>query len=219
VDGASRPISASFGVTNRCNLRCSYCNTPFLDPSELALPDIEILFDRLASVGVKRLGLAGGEPLVRRDIGDIVALAKERGLFVTLNSNLLLYARWRERLAPVDLFFTSLERSEHHEAARGRGAYDGVLAAIDEIVASRRRVIAICVVTEHSIDQAKGLLDLAEEQGFQIHFQPQCTETEIMRGRSPDHERKLATILGSFSSRALGEAANSAPTSRALPLG
>jgi len=188
VDGPPRPISASFAVTNRCNLRCSYCNTPFLDPSELSLAGIELLFDRLASVGVKRLGLSGGEPLVRRDIADIVTLAKARGLFVTLNTNLLLYSRWRERLAPVDLFFTSLDGDrEHHEAARGRGAYDGVLSAISEIVASGRRVVAICVVTEHSLDQAKGLLDLAEAGGFQIHFQPQCTETEIVRGEiAPD---------------------------------
>lgn len=183
VDGAPRPISASFAVTNRCNLRCSYCNTPFLDPSELSLAQIEILFDRLASLGVKRLGLAGGEPLVRRDISDIVTLAKERGLFVTLNTNLLLYPRWGERLSAVDLFFTSLDGDrEHHEAARGNGSYDGVLSAISEIVDSGRRVVAICVITEHSIDQAQGLLDLADERGFRIHFQPQCTETTIVRG-------------------------------------
>jgi len=183
VDGPPRPISATFAVTNRCNLRCSYCNTPFLDPSDLPLARIEILLDRLNRLGVKRLGLAGGEPMVRRDIGEIVALAKERGFFVTMNSNLVLHAQCRERVRGVDLFFTSLDGDrEHHEAARGRGAYEGVLSAIHEIVASGRRVIAICVVTEHSIDQAESLLDLAEEGGFQIHFQPQCTETEIVRG-------------------------------------
>jgi MoaA/NifB/PqqE/SkfB family radical SAM enzyme len=183
VDGPPRPISATFAVTNRCNLRCSYCNTPFLDPSDLPLARIETLFDRLASVGVRRLGLAGGEPMVRRDIGDIVEMAKERGLFVTMNTNLLLYAQCRERVRAVDLFFTSLDGDrEHHEAARGRGSHDGLLSAIREIAASGRRVIAICVVTEHSIDQAEPLLDLAEEGGFKIHFQPQCTETEIVRG-------------------------------------
>lgn len=183
VDGPPRPVSATFAVTNRCNLRCSYCNTPFLDPSDLPLARVELLFDRLASFGVKRLGLAGGEPMVRRDIGDIVALAKARGMFLTMNTNLTLYGQCRERVRAVDLFFTSLDGDrEHHEAARGRGAYDGVVSAIREIAASGRRVIAICVVTEHSIGQAEPLLDLAEEGGFQIHFQPQCTETEIVRG-------------------------------------
>jgi MoaA/NifB/PqqE/SkfB family radical SAM enzyme len=183
VDGAPRPFSAAFAVTNRCNLRCSYCNTPFLDPSELPLARVEVLFDRLASFGVKRLGLAGGEPLARKDIGDIVALAKARGFYVTMNTNLLLYGRLESRLRDVDLFFTSLDGDrEHHEAARGRGAYDGVLEAIGQITAGGRRVVAICVVTEHSVDQSEGLLEVAEKGGFRVHFQPQCTETAIVRG-------------------------------------
>jgi len=183
IDGTPRPISATFAVTNRCNLRCSYCNTPYLDPSELALPRIELLFDRLASFSVKRLGLAGGEPMVRRDIGDIVDLAKARRFYVTMNSNLLLFEKNRSRLDGVDLFFTSLDGDrDHHEAARGRGAYDGLLEAVREIVAGGRRVVAICVLTEHSLGQSDYLLDIAEREGFQIHFQPQCTDTAIVRG-------------------------------------
>jgi MoaA/NifB/PqqE/SkfB family radical SAM enzyme len=83
----------------------------------------------------------------------------------------------------VDLFFTSLDGDkEHHEAARGRGSYDGVLEGIARIKAGGRRVVAICVVTEHSIGQAEGLLDVAAAGGFRVHFQPQCTDTTIVRG-------------------------------------
>ena len=39
IDGTPRPISATFAVTNRCNLRCSYCNTPYLDPRNLLCRD------------------------------------------------------------------------------------------------------------------------------------------------------------------------------------
>jgi MoaA/NifB/PqqE/SkfB family radical SAM enzyme len=183
VDGTPRPFSAAFAVTNRCNLRCGYCNTPFLDSSELPLARIDVLFDRLAGVGVKRLGLAGGEPLARKDIGEIADMAKARGFYLTMNTNLLLFNRHEPRLRGVDLFFTSLDGDrEHHEAARGRGAYDGVLEAIGRITAGGRRVVAICVVTEHSIDQAGHLLDAAEAGGFKVHFQPQCTDTAIVRG-------------------------------------
>jgi MoaA/NifB/PqqE/SkfB family radical SAM enzyme len=183
VDGTPRPFSASFAVTNRCNLRCSYCNTPFLDPTDLPLAKVELLFDRLASFGVKRLGLAGGEPMVRKDIGDIVALAKARRFYVTMNTNLVLFEKNRARLRDVDLFFTSLDGDrEHHEAARGRGAHEGVLESVAQIVAEGRPVVAICVVTEHSIGQVDHLLDAAEAGGFQVHFQPQCTDTAIVRG-------------------------------------
>lgn len=187
VDGAPRPISASFAVTNRCTLRCSYCNTPFLDPSHLSLEQIELLFDRLKSCGIRRLGLAGGEPLVRKDIGAIVDAAKQRNFFVTMNSHLLLYEKRAAQLRGVDLFFTSLDGDRAaHEAVRGKGSYDGVLEAIASLVASNRPVVAICVVTEHSLDQAEHLLDTGEKMGFRVHFQPRCTDTEIVRGRPPE---------------------------------
>jgi MoaA/NifB/PqqE/SkfB family radical SAM enzyme len=170
-------------VTNRCNLRCSYCNTPFLDPTDLPLAKVEVLLDRLAGFGVKRLGLAGGEPMARKDIGDIVAMAKARRFYLTMNTNLLLFEKHRPRLRDVDLFFTSLDGDrEHHEAARGRGAYDGLLEAVAQIVGEGRPVVAICVVTEHSIGQMDRLLDVAEAGRFRMHFQPQCTDTAIVRG-------------------------------------
>lgn len=188
-----RPLSASFAVTNRCNLRCSYCNTPFLDPSELELEQIELLLDRLAQLGVKRLGLAGGEPLVRKDIGRIVDLAKAAGFYVTLNTNLLLYERRASELQAVDLFFTSLDGDRQaHEASRGPDSFDGILAAIRSIVRGGRPVVAICVVTEHNLDSADGLLEVAEAEGFRVHFQPRCTDTAIVRGElgaAMTHER------------------------------
>jgi len=188
VDGPPRPFSATFAVTNRCNLRCSYCNCPFIDPTNLDLERIGVLFDRLKSMGIRRLGLAGGEPMMRKDVGEIIAMAKQRGFWVSVNSNLTLYDRHPERLALADLVYTSLDGdAAAHVAARGEGAHDGVLAAIRTLVAAGKPVIAICVVTEHSLSQLELLLRQAETTGFRVHFQPQCTETDIVRGSlAPD---------------------------------
>lgn len=183
VDGPPRPFSATFAVTNRCNLRCTYCNCPFIDPTNLDLTRIAVLFDRLKAMGIRRLGLAGGEPMMRKDIGDVIALAKQRGFYVSVNSNLTLYDRHPERLALADLVYTSLDGDEaSHLAARGEGAFAGVLAGIEALVRQGKPVIAICVVTEHSLAQSETLLRLAESMGFRLHFQPQCTETDIVRG-------------------------------------
>jgi MoaA/NifB/PqqE/SkfB family radical SAM enzyme len=183
VDGPPRPFSATFAVTNRCNLRCTYCNCPFIDPTNLDLAHIAVLFDRLQAMGVRRLGLAGGEPMVRRDIGDVIGLAKQRGFFVSVNSNLTLFDRHPDGLALADLVYTSLDGDEpSHVAARGEGSYAGVIAGIEALVRQRKPVIAICVVTEHSLAQSETLLRLAETMGFRLHFQPQCTETDIVRG-------------------------------------
>jgi MoaA/NifB/PqqE/SkfB family radical SAM enzyme len=186
VDGPPRPFSATFAVTNRCNLRCGYCNCPLIDPTNLDLPRVELLFDRLRDMGVSRLGLAGGEPMMRRDIGDMIAMAKDRGFYVTVNSNLTLFARHPERLARADMIYTSLDGDEaSHVAARGDGSYDGVMDAIKMLLRDGKPVIAICVVTEHSLTQTESLLRQAEAVGYRLHFQPQCTDTEIVRGDMP----------------------------------
>jgi MoaA/NifB/PqqE/SkfB family radical SAM enzyme len=183
VDGPPRPFSATFAVTNRCNLRCEYCNCPFIDPTNLDLDQIDVLFGRLAHMGVRRLGLAGGEPMMHSDLGEIVALAKRRRFFVTVNSNLTFFDRHPERLAGADLVYTSLDGDpEAHVAARGDRAFDGVIDAIRRLVADGKPVIAICVVTEHSVEQTEFLLGQAERLGFRMHFQPQCVDADVVRG-------------------------------------
>src|SRR5450759_2258193 len=88
VDGAPRPFSAAFNVTDRCNLRCEYCNFSSFAGPELDVPHIAVLFDRLHGMGVRRLGVVGGEPLVRKDIGEILCLARRRGFFISVSTNL-----------------------------------------------------------------------------------------------------------------------------------
>jgi len=183
VDGQPRPFSATFAVTNRCNLRCEYCNCPYIDPTNLDLTQIEVLFERFRDMGIRRLGLAGGEPMLRSDLPDIIALAKRQRFFVTVNSNLTLFHRHPERLADADLVYTSLDGdSATHVAARGDRSHDGVLDAIVRLVGSGKPVIAICVVTEHSIGQVDFLLRQAESLGIRMHFQPQCVDTDVVRG-------------------------------------
>jgi MoaA/NifB/PqqE/SkfB family radical SAM enzyme len=185
--GTPRPFSASFAVTNRCNLRCHYCNTPFLDPEDLPLDRVAELLRRLRSLGVVRLGLLGGEPLVRKDIGEMIRLARGMGFYVSLNSNLNLYARHPDVFDDVDLVFTSLDGDEEtHRRNRGERSYEGVLAAIRDLIARGKPLIAIAVVTEHNLEQPEFLLRQAEEMGFQVHFQPQCSDTDIVRGGIPE---------------------------------
>jgi len=183
-----RPFSAAYAVTNRCNLRCSYCNTPFMDPNDLPVDQVRTLFDRLRALGVSRLGLVGGEPLVRKDLGTLVEEAKSRHFYVTLNSNLVLYHRRPEVFEDVDLVFTSLDGDpDTHRLRRGERAYDGVLDAIASLVARKKPVVAICVVGAADLPQAERLIEKAEAIGFQMHFQPQCVDTEIVRGGLADH--------------------------------
>src|SRR5687768_10912296 len=64
-------------VTDRCNLRCTYClpadaDFPFGDKAFLSPEEIEVLVGALVRLGIRRVRLTGGEPLVRKDILEIV---------------------------------------------------------------------------------------------------------------------------------------------------
>src|SRR3989338_9511571 len=81
------PLNVMLSVTNRCPSRCSYCNIPNRNQRELTTTQIFHLIDELRKNGTQRLGLWGGEPLLREDIGQIIDYAKEKGMFVTMDSN------------------------------------------------------------------------------------------------------------------------------------
>ena len=97
-DSLSRPLrDLRISVTDRCNFRCVYCmpreifgrDYQFLDRTELlTFEEITRLARVFVELGVSKIRLTGGEPLVRRDIGGLVAmLAGIPGLDLTMTTN------------------------------------------------------------------------------------------------------------------------------------
>lgn len=148
---------------------------------ELTMEQIEELFNRLKKMGVMRLGLLGGEPLYRKDILEVIALAKSKGFFVSLNSNLLLYEKFSDKLDAIDYFFTSLDGTpERHIKNRGKQDYEKVIRAIQDIRGKGKNLTAICVVTDFETRDVDYLIELATKEKFNLHFQPECFDTEIV---------------------------------------
>src|SRR6185312_15315381 len=82
VDAFGRRLTyLRVSVTDRCNLRCTYClpadaEFPFGDRAFLSPEEIEAIVGSLARLGIRRVRLTGGEPLVRRDLVEIVRRVK-----------------------------------------------------------------------------------------------------------------------------------------------
>jgi GTP 3',8-cyclase len=77
IDGFGRRIEyLRISVTDRCDLRCRYCmaeKMTFLPRKDiLTLDEIAIIADRFIARGVRKIRLTGGEPLLRRDMGELV---------------------------------------------------------------------------------------------------------------------------------------------------
>ena len=87
------PLNGSIELTFRCNLRCvhCYCNLPASDQGaineELKTDEVLHIFDQIAEAGCLWLLITGGEPLLRKDLVEIYAYAKEKGFITTLFTN------------------------------------------------------------------------------------------------------------------------------------
>jgi len=111
LDAFNRPISyLRVSVTDRCNLRCVYCMPPEGVPCRpheevLRYEEIETVVRAAADLGINKIRLTGGEPLVRKGVVELVAmLARIPGidnLAMTTNGTLL--ARYADELKKADL--------------------------------------------------------------------------------------------------------------------
>jgi PqqA peptide cyclase len=81
------PLALLAELTHRCPLRCPYCSNPLeleRASSELSAQEWCRVFAEAAALGVLQLHLSGGEPMVRRDLGVLIAAANEFGLYTNL---------------------------------------------------------------------------------------------------------------------------------------
>lgn len=131
LTGAPALLSASCYLTQRCNLRCVYCSAPLRGTAELDTGAWRAILDELADLGCVRVAVLGGEPLLRADLGELIAHARGRGLAVGLTSNGLLVPRRLDALRALSHLVLSLDApGPSNDAVRGAGVFAAVEAAI-----------------------------------------------------------------------------------------
>ncbi len=143
LDALQRPLeSLRVSVTDRCNLRCAYCMPEeeyrWLPRTDLlSYEEIARLAAAFREVGVRRLRLTGGEPLLRRNLAGLIGLLDFEDLALTTNG-ILLAAQARELreagLHRVTVSLDTLRPERFRELAR-RDSLEQVL----EGIASARR--------------------------------------------------------------------------------
>ncbi len=85
------PFYASYKITHKCSLRCSFCNVWMEDTPDLKKEDVFKVIDNIANSSIIVLSLEGGDPLMRKDLGEILEYAHQKPfyLFFTTNGHLL----------------------------------------------------------------------------------------------------------------------------------
>ena len=183
VDGCGRSIDyLRISVTDRCNLRCRYCmpesGVEWLEHSQiLTYEEILRLAGLFAQLGVRRLRLTGGEPLVRRGLPHLVAELKAvAGIeTVSLTTNGLLLAGqlpelMRAGLDGVNISLDTLDRAQYAAITR-RDALEQTLEGLDAALAAPGlRVKLNCVPTADNEGQWVPLAALARDRALDVRF-------------------------------------------------
>ena len=82
-----RPFSLLAEITHRCPLHCPYCSNPLqlaTHANELTTDEWKRVLREASDLGVLHVGFSGGEPLQRSDLAQLVAAAREAGLYTNL---------------------------------------------------------------------------------------------------------------------------------------
>ncbi len=179
------PIVVSWNTTRLCNLACGHC---YLDavsrkreaPDELCTEEALGVIDQLAAVAPgAMLILTGGEPLLRRDLVDLVHAASRKGLMPVIGTNGTLLSAERARMlkdagaAGVGISLDSANPGFHDRLRGVAGAWQ---RAIEGIEAARNAGLAILLQTtlfEENRHELPAMADLAERFGamaFNLFF-------------------------------------------------
>lgn len=165
------PLFVQIMLTNRCNLRCKYCNVDRDNLRELSTAHILNTISQLADLGTSLISFAGGEPLLRNDIGEIVDFCKQKGIFVHISTNGIKLKEKFSQVKNTDLFTISLDGPEKaHDNYRGKGTFVKVLGAIDFVSRKKMRFSVSAVLAKHNIHSIDIFVRLAKEKNFKINF-------------------------------------------------
>ena len=184
LDARQRPLAnLRVSVTDRCNLRCAYCmpeeEYAWLPKRDLlSFEEIATLVDVFCDLGVRRVRLTGGEPLLRRDLFRLVALlaANPRVLDLALTTNGVLLSEQAQALRDAGLHRVTVSldslRPERFIALARRDELARVLAGLDAVRAAgfQDTKLDTVVMRGRNDDELLDVLELARERGIEPRF-------------------------------------------------
>ena len=222
IDACQRSISyLRVSVTDRCNLRCVYCmpeqGVPFVPHQEiLTLEEIARIIRVAAGMGLRRVRLTGGEPLVRKGIVNLVRwISQTPGIEdISLTTNAMLLPSCAHELAAAGLRRVNVSldtlRPERFRQITRRGDLSTVMAGI---AAARDAGLSpvklnVVVMREVNDDEIVEIARTTQEEDWQVRFielmpfmeeQETCIrDTSLMPGFVPTQEvkRQIEEALG-----------------------
>ena len=168
---AARPVLAIFQINLRCNSACGYCDLPLnVGRYEMTREEIQRVFSCLYRDGVRFVLVQGGEPLLRRDLPEILEDLSAIGLHLTLITNgTKLTPQLVEQLgrlpAAISVSLDTLDRVKYRQI-RGADQLAQVLEGIALLQDFPHPKFLTCIVSDVNRAEVPEVVRFARGQGF-----------------------------------------------------
>ena len=221
-----RPLFLNLEVTKRCNARCKHCDY-WKGPHEAELKDYAPVVQKINPLIVS---FTGGEPLVRKDIFDLIQSIKENGglFYLTMVTNgALLNLEKAEKLkkAGIDQLSISLDfLDERHDQTRG---IKGLFVHLSNLIPDLSHIgfdnVALnTVIMENNLDQITRIAERAWDWGVKVSYSSYCEMKNNDRSLSVQSEnldklKKIVAHLIQYKS-SLGNITNSTYYLERIPI-
>lgn len=187
-------------VTDKCNLKCRYCTpveeryNPFTNDELLSYEELLFIVSVFAEMGVNRVRLTGGEPLVRNNLPYFISELKklENINEITLTTNGILLSQYAAELAAAGVCRLNISldslKPERYDYITRNGGFDKVMEGIDAAIEKGFSPIKVnaVVVRGFNDDEIIDFCEFAAEKNVIVRF------IEFMPiGNSPDWSEKM----------------------------
>ena len=186
------PITDHFGrtfkylrlaVNEHCNLRCVYCmpeeGVSFLGQDQLlSTTELKIILQIMSDLGVNKVRFTGGEPLLRKDIIDLIEYSSKRSIFesVHITTNGLLLSKYIDQLQQagltgINISLDTLDAEKFKNITR-RDEFQNVMKGLNEAVLSNIENIKVNVVAmrDFNEDEILDFVELTKTNDITVRF-------------------------------------------------
>jgi len=163
-----------WNMTRRCNLKCVHCYAQAKDvefKDELSTEEGKALIDDLAAFGSPVMLFSGGEPTMRKDLPELAAYAREKGMRAVISTNgTLIDKTLAKKLKEVGLSYVGISFDgvrETNDKFRGvKGAFDAALEGLHNCQAEGIKVGLRFTINKQNVRDIPAIFDLLEEENI-----------------------------------------------------
>ena len=158
-----------FILTTRCNQKCSFCCEP-QSQDDFSFEYAKYCIDAVSKNNIEWIDLSGGEPLLHKNIVDIVEYSCKKKLKTTLSTNGLIldnfYPDLKHKISQWNLSLHGLKET-HNKIVNNKNSYDKIIKACEVLVSENQIVHITYVVTRQNVTEIQNIMKIMGAIGVQ----------------------------------------------------